>query len=60
MKPYTPASNIGRTIGGEDIHHRTADQPRQAAKASAKPAKHAARQQGQREAGAWSTTSSKD
>lgn len=47
MKPYAPATNLGRTRGGDDIHHRTADQPRAAAKKSAKVAKHGARQDGQ-------------
>lgn len=37
MKPYTPISNRGRTAGGADIHHRTADQPKRAANAAAKP-----------------------
>ncbi len=44
MKPYTPATNKGRTVGGNDIHHRTADQPRKGATASAKAMRHAARQ----------------
>jgi hypothetical protein len=46
MKPYSPNTNIGRTVAGEDIHHRTADQPRRAAKIAAKAARHAARQEG--------------
>lgn len=50
MKPYTSQNNKGRTVGGHDIHHRTADQPREAAKAAAKPARHAARQEGRRHA----------
>jgi hypothetical protein len=45
MKPYTPNSNCGRAVGGDDIRHRTADQPKGAANAVTKTAKHAARQQ---------------
>lgn len=44
MKPYTKQDNLGRKIGGDDIHHKTADQPRRAAKMSAKAARHGARQ----------------
>jgi len=43
MRPYAPQTNKGRTVAGDDIHHRTADQPRAAAKGSAKAARHAAR-----------------
>lgn len=43
MHPYAPQTNKGRTVAGDDIHHRTADQPRAAAKPSAKAARHAAR-----------------
>lgn len=50
MKPYTPRTSKGRTVGGDDIHHRTADQPRGAAKKAAKAQTHAARQEGKREA----------
>jgi hypothetical protein len=50
VKPYAPATNLGRTRAGDDIHHRTADQPREAAKKSAKAAKHGARQDGQAQA----------
>jgi hypothetical protein len=46
MKPYTPETDRGRTVGGHDIHHKTADQPKAAAKASAKSMRHAARQEG--------------
>ena len=49
MKPYTPQTDIGRTRGVDDIHHATADQPREAAKKSAKAARHAARQSGKQE-----------
>lgn len=42
MRPYAPATNKGRTVCGDDIHHKTADQPKTAAKAM----RHAARQQG--------------
>jgi hypothetical protein len=48
MKPYTKQDNVGRSIGGHDIHHKTADQPRTAAKKAAKPARHGARQDAQR------------
>jgi len=50
MKPYAPATNRGRTVAVDDIHHRTADQPRKAAARKAKAARHAARQQGKRDA----------
>jgi hypothetical protein len=43
MRPYAPSTNRGRTIAGDDIHHRTADQPPKARKASAKAQRHAAR-----------------
>ena len=48
MKPYTPLTNGGRTVGGHDIHHKTADQPRAFAKKSAKAARHSARQDARR------------
>lgn len=44
MRPYSPPSNRGRTRAGDDIHHRTADQPRTAARHAAKAARHGARQ----------------
>lgn len=47
MKPYTPNTDRGRTVGGDDIHHKTADQPK-AAKSSAKAMRHAARQEARR------------
>jgi hypothetical protein len=50
MKPYTPSTNIGRTRGVDDIHHKTADQPRKEANKTAKAARHAARQDGKRAA----------
>ena len=46
MKPYTPQSNKGRTVGGDDIHHRTSDMPKSGSKVIAKVAKHSARQDG--------------
>ena len=46
MRAYAPATNKGRTVSGNDIHHKTADQPKTAAKAAAKAMRHAARQQG--------------
>lgn len=53
MKACTPESNIGRTVGGDDIHHLTADQRKAAAKAAAKAkaAKHASRKDGRRAGG---------
>lgn len=45
MKPYTPNTAKGRTIGRDDIHHKTADISRFAAKVVAKNAKHGARQE---------------
>jgi hypothetical protein len=48
MKPYTSNDDKGRTRGGDDIHHRTADTPRAGAKKVAKAARHAARQGAQR------------
>lgn len=50
MKPYVPATNLGRKRAVDDIHHATADQPRAAAKKSAKAARHGARQAGRQEA----------
>lgn len=44
MHPYTRVDKKGRTIGRDDIHHGTADQPRKDAKRSAKVARHGARQ----------------
>lgn len=49
MKAYTPATSKGRAVGGHDIHHKTADQPKPAAKAAAKAMRHAARQYGKRQ-----------
>lgn len=50
MKPYAPTTDTGRTRAVDDVHHRTADQPRRAAKASAKALRHAARQQARKHA----------
>lgn len=47
MRPYTPETSKGRTRGGDDIHHKTADLPRAGAKAVAKVARHQARQEAQ-------------
>jgi hypothetical protein len=44
VRPYTRIDKKGRTIGRDDIHHGTADQPRKDAKRSAKSARHGARQ----------------
>ena len=46
MKPYTRNDDKGRTRAGDDIHHRTADIPREGARKVAKSARHAARQDG--------------
>lgn len=50
MRPYTPPTNVGRKVAVDDIHHRTADQPRTDAAKAAKAARHGARQAGKREA----------
>lgn len=52
MKPYAPRNNKGRTVAVDDIHHRTADQPKAGAVAAAKAMRHAARQHGGKEVGA--------
>lgn len=52
MKPYSPFSNKGRTVSINDIHHRSADQSRLGARAAAKAMRHAARQEGRRQASA--------
>jgi len=44
MHPYTPTTRIGRSKGGHDIHHRTADIGPIWRKSTAKAMKHAARQ----------------
>lgn len=49
MRAYAPATNKGRTVSGDDIHHKSADQPKTAAKAAAKAMRHAARQQGKQQ-----------
>ncbi|MBK3779874.1 hypothetical protein G3A43_06375 [Paraburkholderia aspalathi] len=49
MKPYAPGTSKGRTVAVEDVHHRTADQPREAANAAAKALRHSARQDGQKQ-----------
>lgn len=49
MKPYAPRNNKGRTVGVDDIHHKTADQPKAGAVAAAKAMRHAARQHGGKE-----------
>lgn len=50
MKVYAPHTGIGRTRAADDVSHRTSDQPRAAAKKAAKRLRHAARQDGKREA----------
>jgi hypothetical protein len=49
MKPYTPQTKIGRSQGGHDIHHKTADVGPGWRNATAKKAKHAARQHAKKE-----------
>jgi hypothetical protein len=49
MKPYTPGTSKGRTVAVDDVHHRTADQPRNVAYASAKALRRSARQDGQKQ-----------
>jgi hypothetical protein len=46
MRPYSPETNKGRHLAGHDVHHKTADQPKTFANASAKKLKKAARQEG--------------
>jgi hypothetical protein len=51
MKAYTADSNKGRTVGVDDIHHKTVRWgTKKAANASAKSQRHAARQDGKRQA----------
>lgn len=52
MKAYSPATNRGRTVGGDDVHHKTADQPKRAANAAAKALRHAARQAAKKQSNA--------
>jgi len=47
MKAYAPPTNKGRHVAGHDVHHRTADQPKAAAKKRSKALRHAARQHAQ-------------
>jgi hypothetical protein len=48
MRPYTPNTKKGRTVGCDDIHHKTADQPKRGANAAANTMRSATRQDGQR------------
>lgn len=50
MIPYTPQTRAGRKAGGHDIHHKTADMPKAGTKTVAKVMRHAARQDGQKQA----------
>lgn len=50
MKPNSPKTNKGRTVGADDVHHKTADQPKTAANAAAKALRKAARQDGKQQA----------
>lgn len=49
MRAYTPNTSKGRHLSGHDIHHKTSDQPKPAAKATAKSMRHAARQEGRKQ-----------
>lgn len=44
MHPYSPSTQIARVISINDVHHKTADQPRRDRRAAAKILRHAARQ----------------
>lgn len=57
MHPYSPRTRKGRIVARDDIHHRTADQGRQACRAAAKCMRHAARQDDRRTACAELTNS---
>lgn len=48
MKPLSPPTPKGRTVAVDDVHHKTADQPKRAAEAASKALKHAARQHGKK------------
>lgn len=48
MKPYTPQTRRGRLAARDDIHHKTADVPKESRKSAAKAMKHAARQEGKK------------
>lgn len=50
MKVYSPNTQKGRTVGIDDVHHRTADQPKRAANVAAKALRHAARQDAKKQA----------
>ena len=54
MKPYSPTTDKSRTVAVDDVHHRSAHQPCEQAKAAAKALKHSARRQG-RSAQVWSS-----
>ena len=49
MKPYSPSTSKGRTVAVDDVHHRTADQPKTSAKVAAKKLRHSARQEAKRQ-----------
>jgi hypothetical protein len=48
MKPYTPNTRKGRTVARDDIHHGSADVPKESRKPAAKAMRHAARQEGRK------------
>lgn len=50
MKAYSPSTNKGRAVGVDDVHHKTADQPKRGANAAAKALRHAARQEAKKQA----------
>lgn len=43
MKPLSPLTDKGRTVVGDDIHHKTRDTSRKFATSKAKAMRHAAR-----------------
>lgn len=48
MRAYAPDTTKGRIVARDDIHHKTADQPKERAVKAAKAARHAARQDARR------------
>lgn len=50
MRVYSPSTNKGRTVSHDDVHHKTADQPRGDARAAAKALRKAAQQEGRQQA----------
>lgn len=50
MRPLAPATDKGRTVAGDDVHHKSRDTTPGYADAKAKSMRHAARQEGRRAA----------